>query len=107
MIHNMRKLAILSILLCLTVPAYAGDMDRVYIQIPVADKGGSRTEYYKLTGMKIPDKMSMNAAETHYLTGELKSHFSNSQKTSLDGKVSSLIFTDGWPVDWVRKADVE
>ncbi len=100
----MRNLAILSFLFVSLISFQAhADIERVYIEIPIADLEQTQAEYFKLTGMKIPDQMSLNEAGTHYLTGELKSHFSEAQKTTLQGKVTKLKYSDGWPVGFVKK----
>jgi len=80
-------------------------MNRIFIQIPIKELSNTQREYYALTRMKIPDKMSVNEAGTHYLTGELKTHFSSQERTDLKLKISGLIITDGWPENWITKEE--
>lgn len=85
-------------------------MERTYIQMPVMNEnnpnysfGSFRVSFYGHTGMKIPATCSKNEQETHYLTGELKTHLTQNVIDTLKAEFPMVTVSNGWPQNWVTK----
>jgi len=85
-------------------------MERRYIKYSINNKSGYdfndlRRRFFELTGFVLPVKTSKNTDDTHYLSGELKTHFIPEIESTLKLEFPDIEISDGWPLvkDWVRK----
>lgn len=109
----MRKLIYTALCLFLLVSPAHADIERVYVQMPILENNpiysweDYRTRHFIVTGHPIPLNASQNPQSTHYLSGELVKHLTQSQQDILKAEFPMVIYTDGWPVGWVNKDESE